>query len=57
MFPHPVGVFCILLEPPKCHIIQTFIFVPIDPFKGLPIGRWALGTPVEPYHHDDKYEA
>ena len=20
---HPVGVFCLLLEPPKCHIMQT----------------------------------
>jgi len=23
LFPHPVGVFCTILEPPQCHIMQT----------------------------------
>ena len=26
MFPHPVGVFCALLEPPKCHIERKINF-------------------------------
>ena len=48
LFPHPVGVFCTLLEPPNCHIMQksyfsgfsVFSLIPyislIFPFKGTP---------------------
>jgi len=57
LFPHPVGIFCTLLEPPNCHIVQQtifqclFIFLisPIHPFKGpcwpRRSGRSPLGYP------------
>ena len=43
--PHPVGVFCTLLEPSNCHIMKKnspeksifFIIFPINPFGGLPM--------------------
>ena len=27
LFPHPVGVFCTLLGPPNCHIVQNHILL------------------------------
>ena len=32
LFLHPVAVFCTLLEPPKCHIVQTIDVYPMFTF-------------------------
>ena len=61
LFPHPVGVFCTHLEPPKCHIRQTnpnvadlwgfgillyVILIYIYIYIHIPIGPVWLGVPL-----------
>ena len=45
LFPHPVGVFCSHLEPPKCHIgPEQIIYFPIYPLTLISIaGCYVLG--------------
>jgi len=45
--PHPVGIFCTIPEPPKCHIMQQACFVPDFRVFGI-LQRFSLLAPYWP---------